>query len=139
MPVTGDFAKLGRLISKLEQAGRGDALKELSRNLAEEAIELVREGFSKEQDPYGAAWAPLKVRSGRILQDTGQLRSSFKVSRVSASGFRVSASKAYAAYHQSGTARMVARRMVPDGSLPALWRAQFAAAARDFMRTFLRV
>lgn len=140
MAVRGDFAKLGRLITKLEAAARGDILTDLNRNLAEEAIELIREGFSSESDPYGSKWAALKYRSGRILQDTGRLRSGFKVSKVTKRGFRVSASVTYASYHQGGTKRgLPARRMVPDRGLPAKWKSSFANAGREFLKDRLSV
>lgn len=138
MAVRGDFAKLARLISRLEQLERGDLLTDLNRNLAEEAVELVREGFERETDPYGARWAALKYRSGRILQDTGRLRSSFKVSRVNRRGFRVSASVSHASYHQTGTSRgLVPRRMVPHAGLPARWRSRLRDVGRDFLKSRL--
>lgn len=137
MPVRGDFAKLQKLSRDLKKLGYG--FNELNQNLAEEAIDLIKEGFATETDPYGKPWAGLKYRSGKILQDTGRLRSSFKVAGVTRRGFRVNASANYAAFHQEGTSRgLPARRMVPDGRLPAEWKTAFVKAADVFMKRWFR-
>lgn len=54
----GDFAKLARIARKLDGAER--ILTKASKNMAQEALALIAEGFDKEKDPYGNDWAPLK-------------------------------------------------------------------------------
>jgi len=54
----GDFAKLDALARKLASAPR--VLTIASKNMAQEALAMVAEGFATETDPYGKAWAPLK-------------------------------------------------------------------------------
>lgn len=139
MGVRGDFAKLRLLARQVKKVGSTSALRELNRNLAEEARELVLEGFDEERAPDGAAWAPITHRIGRILQDTGQLRNSWKVKKVTARGFTVSASAKHASYHQTGTSRMPARPMVPGGDLPGSWRRAFESAATDYLKSILDV
>lgn len=64
-------AELQRLISTLSQT---DALYlRLRQEGAIEARAQVRRSFAEGRDPYGRGWAPLKLRSGGPLRDTGQL------------------------------------------------------------------
>ncbi|MDX1527053.1 MAG: phage virion morphogenesis protein [Gammaproteobacteria bacterium] len=165
MTIRGDFQKTAIFKRKL---GRLDPmLRELSANLAEETIHLIREGFQDEKDPYGVPWAPLRLREGRILQDTGGLRNSWH-RQSSKSGFRVFSGKQYAIYHQRGTgiygpsrkritpiratalklgrfgfaksvAGTPARRMVPEnGVLPVTWRRQYEQIAQFVLKKAFR-
>lgn len=101
LKLTGDFAELDRFMDKCARAP--DSMRIVSANLAEETIELIREGFETSTDPYGNRWAPLKLRSGQPLRDTGGLQSSWHKRFTTAQGFVVSSGKEYAAYHQGGT------------------------------------
>lgn len=123
LEITG-VESVERLGKKLHKVAEGRWRRALMSNVAEEVIELVREGFERESDPYGAKWAGLKSRSGRILQDTGGLRSSFHRKALSETSTTVGAGKSYARYHQDGTKRMPARKMVPDGDIPGEWRSR---------------
>jgi phage gpG-like protein len=126
----GGFDSLKRWQRRLESAPK--VLEVVAKNMAEEAMSLVGQGFQDEEDPYGKAWDALKRRKGRILQDTGRLRSSWHVKRIDTTGFTIAAGVKYARFHQDGTRRMLARRMVPDaGNLPAKWRAQMTEAASE--------
>lgn len=127
--VTVQTAALDELIRKLRRASTPAGLRSVMAAVAEEGIELVREGFDKERDPYGAKWKPLKRRSGRILQDTGRLKASWHRRSVTAQRAVIGSAVGYARFHQSGTDRMPARRMVPSGKLPASWRKQIHAVA----------
>ncbi|MEZ4376216.1 MAG: phage virion morphogenesis protein [Polyangiaceae bacterium] len=91
----------------------------LTANLSETLLDLVREGFEKQRDPSGSRWAATE-RGGRILQDTGRLRNSWH-RRAGNSQFTVSSSVKYGSFHQSGARHLKARKMVPDGELPAHW------------------
>lgn len=101
LKLTGDFKELDRWAAMM--AAAADSARIVSANLAEETIELIREGFATSTDPYGKPWAPLKMRSGQPLRDTGGLQSSWHRRFVTAEGFVVESGKAYAAYHQGGT------------------------------------
>jgi len=135
--LTGDFRKLAEFAGKLKRTDK--VLTTVAKNMCEEALTLVADGFQAETDPYGKAWAKLKVRQGKILQDKGRLKNSWHRVQVSAAGFRIAAGVDYATYHQSGTRRMVARRMVPDGGrLPQAWRAKMIAAATEVLEDHFR-
>lgn len=98
---TGDFAELDTWIAQLAAAQGSTRI--VSANLAEETIELIREGFETSTDPYGKPWEPLKLRSGQPLRDKGGLQTSWHRRFVTAQGFVVESGKAYARYHQEGT------------------------------------
>lgn len=97
---TGDFAVLERFEARLNAAPK--AFETVKKNLAEETVDLVRGTFEKSSDPYGERWEPLKVRSGKPLEDTGGLKGSYHP-QITADGFSVGSGKDYAGYHQDGT------------------------------------
>jgi len=131
--ITGSDAQINRWINGLNSTP--GLMKQVSHSMAEETITLVSQGFRKQQDPYGGKWASRKSGGGgAILVDTGALRNSFHVSGVGSSGFTVSSGVAYSEYHQSGTSRMVARRMVPDsGDIPGKWSKAYDEIVEDVL------
>jgi len=76
---------------------------DVSEVVAETSLDLIADGFTNEQDPDGAAWEPLAIRKGSILQDTGGLRNSWARGDVTPSESEVVTGKEYADYHQQGT------------------------------------
>lgn len=104
---TGGFKQLEKFTRDVERTP--DALRTVSEQLAEETIELIREGFEHQRDPYGRKWkkhAPLtrEIRpGGRILENDGHLKSSWFVKDAGDGFFEVANAKKYAAYHQYGT------------------------------------
>jgi len=135
--LTGDFAKLRGFEKQIRQSPK--VLQIISQNLAEETIELIREGFTREQEPSGKPWKPLKYRSGKILQDTGRLRSSWHRTRASKRGFTVASAVKYAPFHQTGTRRgLAARPMVPNKKLPLSWRNRYVETAQEILTEHFR-
>lgn len=133
--ISGDLHKLREWQKRFGAAAVAKAKQTILENVAEEALALVAEGFSKEQAPSGARWAPLKVRRGKILQDTGRLRASFHRKTIAGNRVTIGPGVAYARYHQTGTSRMPARPMVPEGgNLPAKWEARLNDVASEVMR-----
>lgn len=160
---TGDFAELDRFAKKLDSAGQAEHLRILNTQLAEEAIDLINEGFERSEDPYGKRWEPLVFRAGQPLRDKGGLKSSWHYAGVSPDGFTVRSGKNYAVYHQGGTgiygprkarikpvrakalhipqvgffasvAGTPKRLMVPNTKrLPRKWRTRFISAATDVL------
>lgn len=86
------------------------------------------EGFEGETDFYGAAWASLspstleqKSKRGgisKILQDKGTMRVTGAY-EVSGDQVEFGYNTPYVKYHQFGTSKMDARKVVPDEGLPA--------------------
>jgi phage gpG-like protein len=71
-----------------------------------EAMKLVADGFNQSRDPWGNQWAPLKVRKGKPLIDTGRLRASFTAQTDTVlSKITVGTNVSYAIYHQYGATK----------------------------------
>lgn len=104
---TGDFKSLEGFAADVARVP--SALKIISDQLAEESIELVREGFEKQRDPYGKAWKEhskltKRIRpGGRILEDDGHLKAGWFKKAIGEGFFEIANAKKYAAYHQYGT------------------------------------
>lgn len=97
---TGDFRELEAFLGRVRRAP--ERMIEVNKQLAEEAVELVREGFETSTDPYGKKWADLKFRNGRPLEDSGALKV-FRVGRVTIYGWEIFSPRDYANFHQQGT------------------------------------
>lgn len=95
--------------------------------MADKALGLVAEGFGRESDPFGNRWAPKKRPDGRaILRGETNRLVQWRKAFVSQHGYRVTSTAPYARFHQTGTKRMVARKMAPTGNrLPANWSSEF--------------
>jgi len=153
---------LRRLEQKLAEFERGPGLRDLARNIAEEAVELVREGFEQERDPYGEPWAaPLTCRDGQILRDSGVMLDSLHVASATESQVTIAMGVWYAIVHQTGKtivprfakalrfmafgkpvfAQQVtipARPFFPrEGDLPASWVAAFDEMTDEWFQLFL--
>lgn len=112
----------------------------------------IRLGFRGSRDPWGKAWKPLKIRKGKPLIDTGQMRASI-AARVSSSNTAQvfsgdNASKVL--LHQFGGPTTINGRrvLVPARpffpirnnkvDLPAAWQAGFVADMTAAIRAALR-
>jgi phage gpG-like protein len=104
---TGNFKSLEDFAADVARVP--SALKVVSEQLAEESIELIHEGFENQRDPYGNRWKKhskltQRIRpGGRILEDTGGLKSSWFRKSADAGSFEVANAKEHAAFHQEGT------------------------------------
>jgi phage gpG-like protein len=158
--LTGDFAKLEGWAKRIGDVGGAAKLKELSENLAEEALELVAQGFENERDPYGKKWQRKRFPDGRqvLVGKTARLRRGWHRKSVTAQGFQIAPAVNYAKYHQNGRGPITAapgkmlrfmvggkpvfrksvgpapaRKMVPGkGRLPSAWRRSLLAVAKAF-------
>jgi phage gpG-like protein len=85
------IAELQDLRKKL-QAAAGNGPDGLKRKMlaaaAQAALTQIQLGFRTSTAPDGSPWAPLKVRSGMPLRDTGRLANSFSA-RATESGIEV--------------------------------------------------
>jgi hypothetical protein len=64
---------------------------------------MLRFSGTSQADPWGQAWEPLKLRSGRIGRDTGGMIQSLHVSTMGRTGFTLAFSKHYAKFFHGGT------------------------------------
>lgn len=105
----GDLARLHKIVKKVEKLADVSAMKSLSDNLAEEAVDLVLECFATETDPYGNKWPPKVFGDGRsvLVGKTTNLKRSWgrrsAVRRSDGRGFRIASSMIYAKWMQKGT------------------------------------
>jgi len=109
--------------------------------IGETIVDHVREGFDKEQDPYGSPWKPLAASTlaarrgnggARILRDTNRLYNSIN-SQVRGDGVAIGTNVTggkkveYGAAHQFGLGGIPARPFLPWKSptappeLPSDW------------------
>ncbi len=96
-----DFTALDKLRGRVRGLAAEAFQAKLGKALGARALELVRDGFKAERDPYGHPWAPLQTRKGKILRKTGRLMASATV-RQRPHGFAVLLTAAYARTHQRG-------------------------------------
>lgn len=113
-----------RLRSLVKEAGDGDA-----QAVVPVVEELLKASFDARQTPSGEAWRP-RVSGGSwpLLEKTSRMKASLRVRAV-----RGSVEMSYetpANYHQSGTTRMVARKLLPENALPPTWSARIGEARR---------
>jgi phage gpG-like protein len=118
------------LAVKLRQVQSG-RLRQAAAGAIRDTVEiLIDEQFDARAEPTsGDQWAPRVPPTGSwpILEKTGRMRRSYHVSATT-TGVTVTNSTDYAGFHQTGTARMVARKVLPDGDLPGEWRARIDEA-----------
>jgi phage gpG-like protein len=161
--IKGDFAKLTRLQVKLSGLATGDTPARLANVLGAEALAQVQLGFRESRDPYGRPWAPLKLRSGKPLLDTGRMRSSFSYKSNGRRGFTIGTNFIGAAVHQHGATivpkrakflrfkasrrgkpifskkvTIPARPMMPSGSLGPIWTKALNEAATRFISRIMK-
>jgi phage gpG-like protein len=98
-------------------------------------VSSVQLGFKSGVSPYGASWAPLRLRQGQPLRDTGRLLSSIKPAADPA-GVTVGTNVSYAAVHQFGATirpKKAGGRLVFSGPGGMIFARQVKIPARPFM------
>lgn len=106
--VTGNFAGLAHLRDAIARAIGPELGVAISQALGAAAMKQLNDEFLQSRDPYGQTWAPLKLRRGKPLLDTGRLRASARLTQRSL-GFEIALTANYARTHQEG-AVIVPRR-----------------------------
>jgi hypothetical protein len=131
--------ELRELVRKLEHPDK--LLEQVSMSLAEESIDLVKQGFRDQSDPYGTPWPPKKVPDQRAILTgrTGRMRNSFHRRELSADGFAIESGVVYSRYHQDARPPRTRRMMVPDPTLglPATWDTTLREAADEMLSLLL--
>jgi phage gpG-like protein len=128
------MAGVSDFIAKLEKLAGAEVQDAIANKVATAAHEECLRGFIEQRDPYGVAWAPRKGRGNwNLLDKTGKGLNSLTadVSRGSARLKIVG----YFRFHQSGTSRMVARKIFPDEARGlGTWAEPVRAASVDAVR-----
>ncbi len=129
------FRDLADRLAELE-----DIPSRIAAEVADEINESLINEFDSGVNAYGNAWKPLlpqtvrrKRGDARILRRTDALSAATRAVPTSGAGIEIQ-SLDYGSFHQNGTKRMVARKILPDGStLPPAWSdAIEGAMARAF-------
>ena len=142
MTVKGDAG-----IAKMRQSMKDtrELLGELTEAMADEALELVAQGFEKQADPYGSLWKEKKVDDGRnvLVGKTVRLRRGWHKLKISATKWAIEPSVPYASAHQDprprpawGGKSLPRRAMLPFGSrgLPESWKQAMADTVETAMK-----
>ncbi len=134
LTLTGDFGKLNALTERLENSD--EALERFAEDGAEETINLVKAGFTKGSDPYGAGWG-----APNNLQITGRMKSYAK-GKTSKKGWQVHSTDKKAIWHHApkprpnwGGKKLPTRMQVPTEAkgLPTKWAKAFKEMAEDHL------
>lgn len=122
------FAALERLIGSIEQIAES-GVDDIKAKAEASVQSVVESQYEQGVNPDGETWAPLKSGGASHLTKSRAMRTASKAVR-GVKGITVTIPKP-GGFHQSGTGRMPARKLVPSGdSLPPAWDAAVADAAR---------
>ena len=161
MGALGDSGQLKKLIDSMRGVSRSAWRTKLMKVLSQEAVALSQECFANSKAPDGSAWAPLRVRNGQPLLDTGRLRNSINGRGQGADSFIVGTNVKYAALQNFGgtivpkTAKRLffmagghlvskksvtvpARPFFPSTQLPKAWEQAFYETSTGFLHTLLK-
>lgn len=111
------------LAVKLRQLTPGRIRQAAAGAVRDTVEQLVDERFHERADTKHRPWAPRKEPTGSwpLLERSGRMRRDYHVTATT-TGVSVTNNRPYAGYHQTGTVYMPARKVLPDGPLPADWR-----------------
>jgi len=107
-----------------------------ARQASSEIQTLIEGQFASQADPYGNAWAPHAKETIRrwgphpILTLTGAMGQVSVTPRAGA-GITVTLGADYSQFHQTGTANMPARPILPNRGLPESWQNAIENAANE--------
>jgi hypothetical protein len=133
MPLTRKITglDLGKKLRALEKEG-----KQVARvALASRIRDLIEEGFIRETDPTFHKWAPrTRPYPWSILSKSGAMRRGFEIdlrgSLIIKNEVVSKQGRPYPRFHQEGTSKMSARRVIPQSGLPAHWKGDFDRTVR---------
>jgi hypothetical protein len=127
MPLLGDFGRLDLWARKLGALASASVAFEVSEQMANRTLGFIAQEFEQERDPFNRRWSPKKRPDGRkILRGETNRLIQWRKTYVNQHGFKLSTPAPYFRYHQTGTRRMVARKILPTGTrLPAVWSSEF--------------
>ncbi len=149
------MAGINDLIAKLDALNTDEWRMALSRQLAEEALDLIDDGFKRRSNPYGDRWTQTK-QPNPILEKSGNLRASFRIIATAPSGFSIRSDSEYGHFHQYGTTHaartslktketfaergLSVRALVPTdaGGMPAAYERAFDAVLVRYVKETMR-
>ena len=141
--LTGDFARLARLVDALGAHSRGQLPRAILERTAPILAADIRRGFEASRSPQNRRWRRLAQPRGRgrpnrggPLVDSGELRDLASNVQITRDGFVISIPRPYAARHLYGKGSVPARPYLPRGEkLPAAWQSRLNTAATELWRS----
>lgn len=129
MPLILKRPRFDPLAVKMRKVARGLHRQAVAGAIRDEIEKMIDSQFDQRRSPEGRPWAPRKPPTGSwpLLQKTGKMRRDYHVV-AKTTGVTVTNNRPYASYHQTGTRYMPARKVAPDGALPASWSRPIDAA-----------
>jgi len=130
MRVSADVETSG-LDAMIQAAEQVDSPVQIRRE-AEASVSMVESlyqlGFEREEAPDGSQWAEPKHDYGHpLMRDRRELQNGAEVTAES-DGVRIAVDVSHARFHQEGTSKMEARKIVPGGELGERWDRQIGIA-----------
>lgn len=142
MSLTGDFAKLERLVDALGAQADGSLQRHILSRTAPILAQDIRRGFDASRSPQGRRWRRLaqprpsgRPNRGGPLFDSGDLRERATRVQIIATGFLIDIQLPYAGRHLYGGGNVPSRPYLPTGAaLPRAWQVRLNTAATDLWR-----
>lgn len=108
------MSTLAEYITRVERMAKPEFSEELMGVLGSEVVRQIGFGFQTRSDVYGNYWKPRETeKPWPLLEKTGRMRASFRITSVSPEHVTVSSDCEYASFHQYGTKRLPVRGMIP--------------------------
>jgi hypothetical protein len=103
--LSGDFGALTAFSNRVAAFGSPATMRQISKEIADEGLNLVQKGFAEQRNPYGSPWFPKKYNDGRkILRGaTGKLERQFVRLYAGADAAIIGSKSPEAVFAQSGT------------------------------------
>lgn len=124
--------RLGHLQQVLDQLGT--LPRRVSVAVAPDITRELQKEYAQGRDPHNRKWKKLATGRPSHLTETRKLRNQTRAAAMPGNriGVRIMfGSRArIAAFHQAGTVRMVARRILPDRGMPPTWLSAIKRAYR---------
>ena len=143
------MAGVNALIQRLERLGAAEVKAKITSKVRDVMHAECIRGFNEQRDPYGVAWQPRKPLKGWAAMAFGLLQDNHPLLNKTGAMIRSLTARAtsngvvmriigYAKFHQSGTSKMVARKIFPDpGRGLGLWSEPVHRAAVDAVKEMM--
>lgn len=134
----GAYRKLDDLMESLRALS--EVPSQASEAAAVDIAARIDDQFNDGVDPYGAPWKGLAdstIERGRFnppLTDTRAGRESVVVRPMQGAGIEVEIGEGYMGFHQAGSGKMPARKILPEGDLPDDWEADIENRTRQAVK-----
>ena len=135
--------KASHVIAQLDQLRRAiESPSAVMADIGQFGVEQLDETWQAETNPYGVAWPPLAPATLRqktgpsMLIESGSMNAGLGY-QVSGDGVEIGVLSDIAIFHQEGTSKMPARKVVPDEGLPPEWEPALTTLVESYLGGFV--